>query len=485
MRWITRHAVFTLCFMLGTSAWYIIAQKKSIPVQSAPAVVAASINQTNAPVDSRQMEEVPNQSIKFGPIEPVTGYANTKTLILRESADAGAAIVAKLNPGDFETVEILGATRDFLHVRFPANDGSVYSATPREQEHEGWTTWGSVVPDMSAIVLDAETGAVISRVPLHDEVSSITYSPDGSRAIFSTGNNGINQAAFEVRTSDYTLTRRLASSDKDYIGTLFYGPASDALYAVVHTPDSSAPAKGKVRVIRIGEDYAPNAQSGFDIIGGDFAVSPDGLTGFVPRPEISDHDELMVDVIDLKTQMIRNTFTLDGENLPSDSSNFVLNRDGTELYIRLSENADTISVIDTRTGRHVRELQVPAMTGWSYFSQGDLVGDSLLLSVWKRSEDEMHSSPNLYWIGNSGRVKAESGIASVVEAAGGKRYAVNANGTRLFKLDASNRIRERITIARPELQKGATASRGLSVFRISASPDGKRLVMFVGIEQGC
>ena len=88
------------------------------------------------------------------------------------------------------------------------------------------------------------------------------------------------------------------------------------------------------------------------------------------------------------------------------------------------------------------------------------------------------------WAGANGLVAAERGVDYVTEAEG-KRYAVNEDGTRLFKLDSKNHIEERITIARPELYKGATSIDGLSVFGFHASRDGKRLIMLVGIHSGC
>jgi hypothetical protein len=72
----------------------------------------------------------------------------------------------------------------------------------------------------------------------------------------------------------------------------------------------------------------------------------------------------------------------------------------------------------------------------------------------------------------------------VVEAAG-KRFAVNQDGTRLYKLDTNNRIQKRFVIERPERLKDADNGNGLSVFGLSASPDGKHLILFVGMEHGC
>lgn len=484
MRWITRHAVFALYLSLGTSAWYALAQKESAPAQPTQAVEETPINQTEAQTDSEQPEEAPGQSIKFGPVETLSGHVNTKTIILRQSADANAPVVAKLKVGDYEWAEILGATRDFVHVRIAANDGADNGGNVRERDYEGWTTWGSVVPEMSAIVLDAETGAVVSRVPLGEGISSVTFSPDGSRAIFSSGINSVGRAAYEVRTSDYTLTRRLTSSSPDYFGTLFYGPADGRLYATFHQSDESEAKSQAISLIRIGEDGAPNASVEIET---DrtlfFVVSPDGLTGFRAHAETNEEYEVMVDVIDLATLNVRNTFTLSGMNLSSDSSEFILNKDGSELYVRLSRNTGTILVVGTYTGQLMRELSDSSTEGSSYFSQGDLVGDSVLLRVWDGG-DEAHPGPQKFWVGSGKRMLAAPGVDYAVEA-GGKRYAVNDDGTLLFKLDDNNRIQERRLIDRPERRKGADVGNGPSVFGLSASPDGKHIIILLGIEHGC
>ncbi|HUQ30974.1 MAG TPA: hypothetical protein VM095_02595 [Pyrinomonadaceae bacterium] len=492
MRWITRHVVFTLCFSLGSTVWYILAHKQTVLAQQ-PALIAEKIsdNQAKAQLKAEPQEQQPVdepiQSIKFGPIEPITGYVNTKTLILRESADANAPIKSRLKTKDYTQLMVLGATPDFLHVKITINDEANGGAKEGEQEFEGWTTWDSVVMDLSAIVLDAETGQVVSRVPLHDGLYSVTFSPDGSRALFFRNSDAIGGTADEVRTSDYTLTRSLTAGDNTNLGTLFYGPADGDLYAAVQAPnDSPSPThNGKAHLMRLGEGGAERVPLDFRLGDINFGISRDGLLGFIMQREAGNFDELMVDVIELSSMKVRNTFILKGDSFPADSTEFVLNREGSELYARLTSNASAISVIDTRNGQFLRELQAGLILERSYFGTGSLLGDSLLLRVWyKDDEDDMHSLSRMHWAGASGLVAAERGVDYVTEA-GAKRYAVNDDGTRLFKLDSKNHIQESIRIARPELHRGATSIDGLGVFGLQASRDGKRLIMFVGIYSGC
>ncbi len=481
MRWITRYTVFALCLGLGSSTYHILAQKKSIPEQPVQAIEETPVSQTIAQPDSGLPEDEFSESIKFGPVEPMSGYANTTTVILRESADASAPITAKLKVSDYDMALILDGTRDFLRVRFTSNDGVNNGGHVRERDYEGWTTWASVVPNMTAIVLDAETGAVVSRVPLSEELSSVKFSPDSSRAIFSSGNDGVGRLAYEVQTSDYKLKRSLTSANDNFFGTLFYGPADGALYATFYPSANSG--SGRISLLRIGEEGSSNTRTEFESDGNHpLIISPDGLTALRMREE-SGRDSVM-DVIDLATLKVRNTFTLDNANSSPGRGDYILNRDGSELYIKQPDSG-TIPVIDTRTGQQVRELQSQASTdGWAYFSQGNLIGDSVLLSVWIGGEDEMQGHSQKFWISNGRRMLAEPGIDFVAEA-GGKRYAVNEDGTLLFKLNDNNRIQKRLVIDRPDRRKGADTGNGLSVFSLSASPDGKHLILLIGMAHGC
>lgn len=474
MRSVLRHAVFALSFSLGSTAWYILSPQEPAPAHRVQVAQEPAVNQVTAPKVSEEAGVLPGQSIKFVPVEPITGYANTETIVLRESANANAPVVARLKAGDFEALEILGVSGEFLRIRVPASDGSLYGLPERKQEYTGWTTWSFVVTDLSAIVLDAETGSVVARVPLSEGLSSVIFSPDGSRAIFSGERNGGSQIAYEVQTSDYTLTRSLTSPEKEPFSALFYAPASGDLYARIYASSE--------RLMRIVDASAQTVPTD---IAPDLLVSRDGLTGLIARREAGDDaSELTIDMLDLATLAVRNTFKLRSENLSVDGGGFVLNKNGSELYVRLGDSTGAISVIDTRTGQVLRELKESATEGWSHFWSDSVVGDSLLLRVWDQDGDEMHEAPTRYWIGNGSRMLAQTGIEHAVEA-GGNRYAVNEEGTLLFKLNANNRIQKRLMINRPDRREDTTKGSGFSVFGLSASPDGKHLIMFVGMASGC
>lgn len=483
-RWITRLVVFALSVSLGASAWYILAQKKAIVIQPAESVGETPTTPEDITETSEAQPDAPAQPIKLGPFEPVSGYANPGTVILRESPDASARVVAKVKVDEYESVAILGATRDFIHVRFVAN-GGLNGREKRDSDYVGWTAWGSVMPDMLALVLDADTGAVVARVPLNNGFTSVAYSQDGERATFYGRPDGLPFAS-EMRTSDYTFTRSFSTTTNNSNGTLFYGPSDGALYlAVLSRSQDYQTTPTKLSFVRIGDGDSTTIQTELAGEAEDFVVAPDGLTGFVLHREDKQRNEMLVDVVDLHTFQIRNSFTLHGTDLPQVASVFVINKDGSELYARLNENDGSVSVIDTRTGQLARALSFDSKTkDYSSFDRGDLVGDSLLLRIWNQDEDEMHTPPHAFWLGSGGRVAAEQGISSAIQA-GTARYAVNENGTRLLKLDSNNHIRARFAIKHSDLLKGADGEDGLSVFGLSASPDGKRLILFLGMEDGC
>jgi hypothetical protein len=489
MRWLTRLAIFILALGLGTSAWSLLGygqSRSASPDRRAEAAAPADEEEPRA-VPEPSVE--PGHSIRFGPVEPMVGQSNKRTVILRATPDAGAPVIARLKLKEYEAVDILGATRDFLHVKIGA--GSLASegaeaAEGQQEDREGWTTWDAVVPEVTALVLDAETGAVVSRVPLTEGLTSLVYSPDGSRAVFGMGADGILQRTDEVRTSDYRLMRTLKSTDEEYFGVPFYGPADGALYAAVYpSSDSQADSLPKLSLIRLGEDGAAHTPTAISAVEGNLLIAPDGQTGFLVKPSGSE-SPATVAVLDLATLTKRNSFIVNTNELSLASGEVIIKRDGTELYAMGTEQSgNSIFVLDAWTGQRLRELPVKKYFGdqRAYMPQQNLVGDSLLLRKWD-GEGE-HGSWLCVWLGAGGSMAAEREIYAAVEA-GGARYAVNEEGTRLFKLDKSNHIQTRTLIERPEMFDGAAASGGMTVFGLSASPDGKRLILFLGIEHdGC
>ncbi|HEX8891129.1 MAG TPA: hypothetical protein VF779_18420 [Pyrinomonadaceae bacterium] len=485
MFWTKRLLAFVFSIFIGTFTWLLVAKLRSNRPQAVQAIAQLSPPKTVAMKASQPKQEDSSiLSVKWSSPEALSGYANVKTITLRDTPDADASIISKFKVDDYESVEILGASDGFLHVRFPGRESPNSGATAREQTYEGWTLWGSVVPDLTAIVLEAETGKVVARLPLNPGVDSVTFSPDGARATFY--GTGVDSAC-EVMTSDYKVSRCLSSpSLNTSFKPLFYGPSDGALYsAVITRGEGNENLTTSLNVMRLGDNEASKIPAEISSRAEDFAVSPDDSRGFVLHREDRDRQEMTVDVVDLATFKIRNSFTLHGTDLPTTSDTFVVNRDGTELFARLYTEGSAVSVIDTETGNIKRVLSFNALPrDYWYFDGSDLIGDSLLLRVWNQDHDEMHSLPHTFWLGSNGRVAAQKGIYWVAQG-GDTRYAVNAQGTKLFKLDVNNRIRESLNIDRPEFRQGLTSEKDLGTFGLSASPDGKRLILFVGVEDGC
>ena len=484
MRYTPRFIAFVLSLLLGITVWGVLAYR------SRTAGLRAQANRTparqtkmDAPTQTRV---APLPDVKFGPVGRLTGYAITKNVTLRQSAQADAPVIATIKAYEHEQVEVLGATRDFIHAKFRANEG-MYEGGSRTRDYEGWVTWADVAPESSAIILDAGTGEVISRVPLDGGLTSIAYSPDGSRAVFYHPGRGSNIAQ-EVRTSDYTLTRNLVSSGSDTFGSLFYGPTDGALYVAVFDESASPYSMEDVKfdVIRIGDACTPNTSIAMSGKATGFVVSPDRRTGFILHSKKIGALEhaVTIDVVDLETLRIRNTFALEGSYRPWWARMLTMNKDGSELYSKLTLDSDPIKVIDTRTGQTRRELPASSSV-YTDLDQQSVVGDSLLL----HTLNERHSStqqPALVWLNDAGAVPAQRGISYAVEAVD-SRFAINDEGTRMFKLDADNRILERLPIERPDIRHPQNKSHWPQIITrgLTASPDGKHLIVLVEMELGC
>src|SRR2546421_5633972 len=155
MRWIARLVAFGSSLCLGTSAWLILSKKIFNAPQTVQMVVATTVASAEIPKPSepKQEEDSSIQSIRFGPVEPIVGNANVRTILLRDVPDVNAPVVSKIQVGEYEAADVLGSSGNFLHVKFPANDDSDNDGVVREHDYEGWADWHSVVSEMSAIVM--------------------------------------------------------------------------------------------------------------------------------------------------------------------------------------------------------------------------------------------------------------------------------------------------------------------------------------------
>jgi hypothetical protein len=477
-RRVLRWTIFIAAFCLGTGMWYALAQRRAVVVRQGEGVQISP--PVAAPPAVRQTEAAPD--IESGPVPPISGYVNTKLLKLHLRADASSPVVATLKTNGYESLEILEATRDFLRVRLSAP----YAGDENEEllQHEGWASWGAVMPHLSAFVLEAETGAVVGRVPLGFEGGAeIAYSPDGSRVVIYNSEYQGGAAAYELETKGYTFTRAL-TVEGGHSGAAFYGPSGD-LYAGYWREAASPTQTGLFGFVAFGAGGANFVAEGIsDTDASDFVTSPDGSTGFVVRPSTDAGRGQTVDVVDLKTLKLRHSFTLDGENPPGWGGNLAVGRDGSEIYFKDASDTGTIAVIETITGSRVRghHFQLSGAE-FLHFSQNHLVGERLLVRVWKEMDHDSELS-KAFWIEGSDTFAASRQLNYAVEAQG-TGYAVNEAGTLLYRLDAEGRVRDKMTIDRPDLRQKKGEADELSTFGLSASPDGRHLIVLIGMEHGC
>lgn len=477
----TAISAFLLAFIIGIAAWYGLTQWRAGALArraEAPAPVEPPAGA--APVVAQEAA-APVPYVRLGPVQGIRGYANAKRVTLRESPRAGAPVVAKLRTVDYDRAEILDSTSDFLRVRFAAGEGN------RERDYEGWAAWGEVVAFYSAIVLDAATGEVLTRLALPEGgyEGTPSFSPDGERAIF----YGRASSACEVSTSDYKLKSCLLMPGWASISAAFYGPKDGRLYAAIGKMNASTfdSYRSHLSVLRVSEsgeaeDATPPAWSG-DATG--LSISPDGRTGFIMHKTDDKRHMSSVDVFDVETLRVRNTLTLAGPSPFVWPGQVVVNRDGSELYTTEvdDEGRQKIALIDTRTGQRLRDFIVPLKAGnWEGLTPNSVVGDALFSRTSTEKGEAVFEQG--MWIDVKGTSAAAPGMTRAVEAAG-SRFGTDENGTRLFKLDQKNRVLKRFNISRPELRLAPGMIGEMGVYNLAASPDGKRVIIFFGPVDNC
>jgi hypothetical protein len=337
MRYTLRPITFVLTLSLGTAAWYTLAYRSVAGVGPAqPSITTAIKASTPTPTPEPQ----PAKLMRFGDIEQLLGFTNMETLVLRRKPDASASAVARVKLPINTLVDILGATRDFIHVKYPASVGTE-NAEEGKAEYEGWATWGAVEPVMTALVLDTQTGALLSRVPLSEEDTMVAYSPDGSRALFyGTQNYSGGTLGYEVNTSDYTLTRSLLAADAPVLGPVFYSPVDGALAAL---GKASIDDQKHLSLMRLGDFYTVDMPTKISAAATAFVVAADGRTGFVIHSQNNEQAEAAVDVVDLQSLEIRRTLSISGSQIYWQNG-FVVSHDGSEIYLN-REGADSVSVL--------------------------------------------------------------------------------------------------------------------------------------------
>jgi hypothetical protein len=384
-------------------------------------------------------------------------------LTLRRDPEPGSPVVATVENHDDAPLGIERIAGPFVSVR----SGDV----------EGWASVRDVHPMTMAIVLDPTTGATIARVPVGYPQTNVTFSPDGSHAVFSGYTYDESGVAYEVRTSDFAATRSIVARGRaNTVHAVFYGGPDRALYAVVGAYDLHGSDVPQLAIVRVGEEGAPAEPPVLVTEGCEFVASADGRVGFVLHSLVPDEEaeirKATIDVVDLATLEVRNTIALTGDAAKAYGADCVPSFDGSELY--LLGDISRIGVVDTTTGKVVREIP----TGWApnedgYLSNVCSGGRSLLVSA-LGCTDKLPEG--VKWIAAGAASRGPSRIACAVDA-GGARYGVDEQGTRLFRLGAAKAARA-LAIDRPDVGRD---DQTLWPISLTASPDGSRLVLFVSI----
>jgi hypothetical protein len=487
MRWTTaRITIFFFTLFLGIAVTSVLARRyKGESVVRNYTQVGQAVPEAGPPAALKQDASQP-LGVTFEPVEVVSnGYTNPGTVTLREGPHANATIIAVLKHSPHEYVEILGVTRDYLRVRFLAANAQ-QDEKGREKDLVGWVAWGDVTPSVSAVVLDAETGKVVSRLPFMDDENgpfSVSFSADNSRAVFYGGHQ-----AYEVSADDYTPTRSFrmkVDSNASVSASYFYGSTDNTLYASLHLNHSQPASESLLNIVRVPAGNEPPAAPEISEQSTGFALSPDSRTGFILHSAKNDEDgiekEMLIDVLNLQGMRVSNTLKLRGENVPAAPSELVTSMNGSKLYASLFPSREVISVIETNTGRPLREIPTGTVKEQAmYPTQEQLVGDSWLFRVWGNEGSESHS----VWLDGGKTNRAQRGIDYAVEA-NGVRWAINDSGTRLFKLDADKRIGEKHWIDRPDVRLDPGNAASIGVYNFFASPDGKHLILILGTIHMC
>lgn len=455
------------------------AQPQSAP-SVADAVSIASARQPIAPAPTIALSELDRSEpeVRLLPM----AYQRVKRLTVREAPSPSSRIVFRTSDEDGVGRRFLvtDGTPEFLRV-------SSEDAMSSPDHVEGWVAWGDVISDSSALVVDLDSGATVARLPMPFDATSVRYSHDGTHAVISSLESYCGDtlaggdAVIEVRTSDYSITRVIrsprTSPSGQKIAAAYYDPKTDALRIGLLVPDSLTSGAFVVSdVAPTGDLFEPSS-----ILSGVVAVATSGNAEVAlalgasrdPRESATFH------VIDLTKLEVRNTFVLEGDYATWSPEELRLTYDGSELVGLFN---DTVVRFDTYTGNVLAPLSVPSKHNAYVW----LSGSSGSLSVNRDTYDEeagTNTEAVRFWLTERGLRRIDSRV-TLSYAQDRMRVGTNPAGTRLYTLDASGNVIATLHIDRPELRGGDAEYLDVTPMGLAASPEGRRAVVLLGIEDG-
>lgn len=437
-----------------------------------------------APEPRRPRPATPPE-LRWSPVVSVPGYHGVWPLKLRAAPSALAATSAEVmvNEGSVEVLELSG---EFLRVSVSVDA----SQDPAQRRVEGWAAWGDVQPETTALVLDARTGAVLERLALGGGVQSVSFSPDGKRALF---HGAWTRRVYEA-DADLSSLRQLAAEGEDNFGPAVYvGPGHELL---VHyerlSPGHTSQTLFAVRVGEGGMTAAPFTRSPAGAQPSRTLYAPDGRLGFAfytfpygDEAEMSVEEDrgsvVTVEVFDPATSQTVRRFKLPDPALGYDPGSLALNDDGSEFYL-LDQQGQRLVVVETQAGALVREVSLAGAGTRTLALAQERVGTAgPLVNFWDADgggDEHLHGEPGALRVTGGRAVPEEFGASFTVEA-GGARYAVDGAGSRLFTLDAERRPVKTYDIPRRENDYQVPVG-------LFATPDGSRLILLLSAPQdGC
>jgi hypothetical protein len=395
---------------------------------------------------------------------------------LRRAPDPNSPVVATFTGDTARDARfaVLGATADFVHVEA--------SGPETRATRSGWAPWSEVLADTSAIVVDVASGDVVARVPLDATDLGVVVSPDGARVAFHpTGACGEDApgAVYELRSDDFGVARVVRApgdlQGNSVIVGAWYDAGDAGLRVAFVTGHRAASRLFVARVDDAGGLGAP-VEIATNIHG--FVVARDAATGFVLHtPAVAKMSPILtigVDVVDLARLEVVSSYMLD-RNVPVWwAEDFVTDDRGRELTVA---SGDGVVVADARTGKILRRTRV-GRPNESLQVTGSVDGVPLVLATrWRRDETAVRRS---YWVEGSSTLPCAAPVALAVATPGG-RLGVDADGTRLYRLDASGGATS-LAIARPELGHGSAYE--VPAEGLAATQDGTRAIVVVSVADG-